>query len=635
MRRKAHPLYLINMTKRIIILFFALSAAACSRTPSDLEQSLRLAGRNRKELVKVLDHYSTNPSDSLKLKAASFLIENMRWHYSYGGEYMDAYVRSIDSVFASSPFEVRLALYSLPEENPDLRQKLEIVPDVRQMSADYLIYNIDLSFKIWQESSWLRELHFDSFCEYLLPYRLGKEPLLHWKDSLPDNFRSRIKDAAQLGNASKDPYAMYKLLKDHLMKDVDYLHMQFSIPDSIIGEIKLDCHHTTEIYARIWRMCGIPTAVDLHPRSGDGNNRHAENVIIDERLLGAVPFGRDLSVAKAYRKTFSVNRSQILNPSKHYVPPDAKNHFLKDATNNYVRTHDIILKPQTGINKPEYLYLGVFSLGWEYVAHSRIKRGKALFQDVGVGIVYIPFYYVGNHQFFASDPFYLDTKGKMHYFIADISNTQTVMIDRKYKIADYKIWWSQLFINCRFEAANNAQFMNPQHIFTVTENTYWRKISVSVDSSIKARFYRFMNNNWPVDLAEIHFYDASGEEVKGKWIGDAATVNNPKLSNIYDGDRITYADIQSWVGVDFGSDVSLSKIEYTPRNDANGIYPGMVYELFFFYRDKWISIGKKTATGEFISFDNVPSGALLWLRNLTEGKEERIFVYENGKQRWL
>jgi hypothetical protein len=40
-----------------------------------------LTGENRTELEKVLTHYSRTADDSLKLWAAVFLIENMRWHY--------------------------------------------------------------------------------------------------------------------------------------------------------------------------------------------------------------------------------------------------------------------------------------------------------------------------------------------------------------------------------------------------------------------------------------------------------------------------------------------------------------------------------------------------------------------------
>jgi hypothetical protein len=60
----------------------------------------------------------------------------------------------------------------------------------------------------------------------------------------------------------------------------------------------------------------------------------------------------------------------------------------------------------------------------------------------------------------------------------------------------------------------------------------------------------------------------------------------------------------------------------------------MNYELLYFDKNKWVSLGMKTATVCSISYDDVPRNALLWLRNLTEGKEERIFTYEEGKQVW-
>jgi hypothetical protein len=31
---------------------------------------------------------------------------------------------------------------------------------------------------------------------------------------------------------------------------------------------------------------------------------------------------------------------------------------------------------------------------------------------------------------------------------------------------------------------------------------------------------------------------------------------------------------------------------------------------------------------------HVPKNSVLWLRDLTKGREERIFTYENGKQVW-
>ena len=41
---------------------------------------------------------------------------------------------------------------------------------------------------------------------------------------------------------------------------------------------------------------------------------------------------------------------------------------------------------------------------------------------------------------------------------------------------------------------------------------------------------------------------------------------------------------------------------------------------------------KKVATSNSIHFDNIPENSVLWLRNLDEGKEERIFTLEDGAQ---
>lgn len=88
-RRKAY---------RLLIALFSLTVlAACTSCESDyLEQSLCLAGENRGELEKVLDHYKDHPQ---KLAAARFLIENMPAHYSYKGDGIDGYYRDARGVF--------------------------------------------------------------------------------------------------------------------------------------------------------------------------------------------------------------------------------------------------------------------------------------------------------------------------------------------------------------------------------------------------------------------------------------------------------------------------------------------------------------------------------------------------------
>ena len=70
-----------------------------------------------------------------------------------------------------------------------------------------------------------------------------------------------------------------------------------------------------------------------------------------------------------------------------------------------------------------------------------------------------------------------------------------------------------------------------------------------------------------------------------------------------------------------------------PEDDSNAIFPGEHYELFY-WRGQWVSLGRKIAADTVLVYDRVPKGALLWLRNLDKGQQERIFSYENGKQVW-
>ena len=70
------------MQKFVFYLMF-LICFSCGKKQNYLKDALQFAGENRTEMEKVLAHYRQNPADSLKYRAAVFLIENMPGHYSY------------------------------------------------------------------------------------------------------------------------------------------------------------------------------------------------------------------------------------------------------------------------------------------------------------------------------------------------------------------------------------------------------------------------------------------------------------------------------------------------------------------------------------------------------------------------
>lgn len=621
-----------------IVATSVLFLASCTQTR--LEQSLALAGDNRAELEKVLAHYSQDPADELKLRAAEFLIENMPWHYSYGGAYYEDYVRKVDSMHHDLPIELRMVAYTFPEKEPSTASRLEIRPDIENVTADFLIDNIEHSFDLWTKNPWLKGLSFENFCEYLLPYRMSHEPLMNWKDSLPDNFRviiDTIRD--KLPEASRDTYMFYQFLDEHIMADVpDYFLYQIEAPDPELGIILLNCMESSLAYARLWRICGIPTAIDFLPLWGNEIYNHADIAIIDEHAAaGFIPKTPHFKAGnKVFRTAFSANISKRLREIPDYLPYTLRNPFFRDVTADYFSTTDVKVDLRGARDNPSFACLGVFGLSWEAVSFAKIRGGRATFDNMAVEYVYIPFYYKDGRQVFISNPFHLDVESRRRYFDPDKNNLQTITLDRKDRINDYKVWWGQVMVDARIETSNDSNFGpdKTQILFTQKENTYWRTVTVPVDSPTPSRYYRLINSGLPIDLAEIHFYDRAGDEITGTLICDEVSMANPDLPKVLDSDLLTWAMIESWVGVDFGRPVNISRIEYVPRNDKNGIYPGMQYELFYFDTDGWVSMGVKTSTGDSITYDGVPEGALLWLRNHTEGKEERIFTYENGRQVW-
>jgi hypothetical protein len=128
----------------------------------------------------------------------------------------------------------------------------------------------------------------------------------------------------------------------------------------------------------------------------------------------------------------------------------------------------------------------------------------------------------------------------------------------------------------------------------------------------------------------------------GTFIGTEGSVERgEKLTPnaAFDDDVLTYfssdQDSGAWVGLDLGKPAQINRIRYLPRNDDNNIRSGDLYELFYWNKGQWNSLGKQTGDDTHVLIcDNCPSNALFLLHNHTRGKEERIFTYENGKQIW-
>ena len=171
----------------VSVMIICSSILWVSCTDRALETSLKLSGENRAELERVLLHYKDNPE---KKKAAEFLIRNMKWCHGKDSPFMDIYYKQVDSLQANDSIyaEEVIAFYDSIYK-PERFQNMTVTFDLRTIKVDYLIDHIDRAFQAWQ-SPWAKALSLDDFCEYILPHRLGNEPLEPWMAMYQKAFKS-------------------------------------------------------------------------------------------------------------------------------------------------------------------------------------------------------------------------------------------------------------------------------------------------------------------------------------------------------------------------------------------------------------------------------------------------------------
>jgi hypothetical protein len=132
------------------------------------------------------------------------------------------------------------------------------------------------------------------------------------------------------------------------------------------------------------------------------------------------------------------------------------------------------------------------------------------------------------------------------------------------------------------------------------------------------------------------FYGENKIKFKGKYLASSKELLK-NIENAFDDNIRTNFSVKSnsicWFGLDLGKPQKISTIKYLYRNSFNVVEPGDDYELFY-WDNQWKSLGIKTAKENFIEF-NVPKQTVLWLRNLTKGKEESLFIMDKGKQKWV
>ena len=306
--------------KGIVYFMFLCMCCACRYGDTAVEEALMLAGKNRGELEAVLEYYR---EDSLKTKAAEFLIGNMPGHYSFAdtvsvNRYYDAVDAVLDSLSGRPMEEVKGTLERLPFRMDGIDYGK--VEDVETVTADYLIRHIDTAFVRWKHGAWARHLDFDEFCEYLLPYKMEEFQYLDgWRDYLWEDYRGEL-DGLKYSDLYWNSALQASLIANNSLKR--RLHPHF-IESAIVPVYRLRtrmrlpcgvCDDYSNITVSVMRSLGIPVACDFTPHWPVRASGHTWNVVKGNNGNNLTFGGADTNPDQPHN--FDEKKSKILPEQK-------------------------------------------------------------------------------------------------------------------------------------------------------------------------------------------------------------------------------------------------------------------------------------------------------------------------------
>ena len=639
-----------------------------------LEATLRLAGDNRAELEAALRRYQSNPADSLKYRAARFLIVNMPGHVYYKGDLLDGYLSYFERLGEQHRSGRKVIPQQLVNEvqaaygtfSLDALQRCE---DIRTVDSAYLCRTVEQAFRVWRGQPWGRNVSFDDFCEYILPYRIGDETLADWREAAYRRYNpllDSLRASSVLDNA--DPAVAAAVLIDSLRREPRFFtttgpgSLPHVGPRIALSARAGSCRELCDYVVYACRAVGIPCAVDFIPLHGDGNGGHQWVAVADKhgalftseyperlRTLGSgEPY--KLKKIKTYRATFSVNRRMQRGMARLdtaaavglFAPPR-----MVDVTEAYaptfkrhVRVPAAALYPGQPRSRVAYL-CGSSRMGWEPVAWTEFTPAGLDFADVQAGSVMRVATWEKGRLRFWSDPFELKEPDSL-VFHTPARAGQRVVLYAKYSLYNDR-QYQQRMVGGVFEGSNDPAFRRRDTLWVIEQRPERLYTEVYTYSRKPYRYVRYVGPaRSHCCVSEVEFYEVDGLlPLRGRVLGTPGCYQQDgshEYPNVFDGRTETSFDYLhadgGWAGLDLGTPKRIGKIVYAPANRDNYVRPLDDYELFYCAGQRWRSLGQQTATYDSLVYDSVPCGALLLLRNYSRGEQERAFVYEDGKQVW-
>lgn len=615
---------------------------------------------NRIITRKVLAHYQ---NDSLKLAAATLLLDNIGDKFAYCKEDIERY----DTIFAlydelnkkgetsSEPELAKKCWHTLIQTYGKMKPSLfEREYDRKTLSASFLIDNIDVAFEAWQTAPNFITRDFNLFCRYVLPYRVGNEPIEPKRRKQFEELRSLRDSMFDESRIIKDLYHEFVKVRKY-QNSKQMWNYAISLTKSQLEKTRRgSCRHFCEYYVAALRACGIPATIDYVNCWGNRAGGHEWVAVLKDSgaflafdALDRKKMKLAYKPAKIYRQTFE---TQVIDGNaRKYVPDYMLNPNRMDVSHLYFNTYDVEIKGSDMKQYKNYPY-GVICVfdnkKWVPVDFGKVTDGVFHFQNMIGDVCYMAGFYVNGTFISATEPFVLTKSGEVKLIQCYTKNHVDMRLVRKYPKFTRISSFRKGLLGSKIEVSDDREFSSGRTLITIDELGNEDFFDSTVTVNRPYRYVRFVfDEQKEGNLAEIEFYGKKrGTNVEvlltGGFSGEPIKQTKTNWTMALDRSFDTYFKKNKGekgnICLDLGKDNSyeITRVRYVPQTDSNFIVPGNQYRLEYWDNSSWKFFGEQIATDFSLNFSNVPTGRLYILHNLTNGVEERIFTYEDGKQVW-
>ena len=246
----------------------------------------------------------------------------MHGHYSYQGTELDSLEmflaqltrKEVDFFFTSEQLKrwEKFSLINLPRKD-----------DLRSVSAEMLIENIDLAFKQWKERPWNKALSFDDFCELILPYTISDDQPVRWRRMYAEHYNHVLDSLYQGSDVLEAALVLLKHIESEKWIYNDQLITPHRTATNLFTDNILFSPDNNHSYQ--WIVVRDPITSEYYPVGLD-------DYIPDRSHRPASP----RTTGKIYRQSFARqdDRMAALNDIRS-LPVRLNNPFLHDVTSHY------------------------------------------------------------------------------------------------------------------------------------------------------------------------------------------------------------------------------------------------------------------------------------------------------------